>query len=295
MSTEDQDDFAFGLEEASPAAQQPQGEPEDDFASLVASLASDDTEQSAEPATEPQDQTGDQAQEIAQPPSTVPDDVMARAVQLGIPAAELFRRDPQDIPAFVAQVEQYQNLQAQHQAAVRSAAPPPAFDLAARVKHYKDKSYDDQVAQDLAEKDAREYQIGLKLSQLEQQVQWQAQQQSQRQAAAAVGQWNEAVAAGLRAGSPELATLANDPAAVMAIQAQSQKLGQMYFASGQPMPSAAELAQQAAFMVYGADLLSRSQSPYASATPRPRGTGARHQPGRDAAIAHIANVLNRSN
>jgi hypothetical protein len=295
MSTEEPEDFGFGLEEPPAAATQPQGETEDDFASLVASLSSEAPEQPAEPPAEPQDQPGDQAQEIAQPPSAIPDDVMSRAVQLGIPAAELFRRDPQDIPAFVAQVEQYQSLQAQHQAAARSSAPPPAFDLNARVKHYKDKSYDDQVAQDLAEKDAREHQLHLKVLQLEQQFTMQSQRQAQQQAAVAVGQWNEAVASGLRAGSPALAALADDPAAVTAIQAQSQKLGQMYYSSGQPMPGAAELAQQAALMVYGADLLARSATPYASATPRPRGTVAHQLPGKDAAIAHIARVLNSSN
>lgn len=299
MSTEpntDADDiFGAGLDDAQPSVAQSAAAEDDDFAELIAGLSEGEQAVESPPAdVAPAAEPDSAAQEIAPAPSVVPDEVMARAARLGIPPAELFRRDPAEVQGFVDQVERFQHIHQLQQQAAKAAAPPPAFDFAARVAHYKSRQYDEVVAQDMAEKDQREYQLGLKLQMLEQQLAMQAQQQANTQAAAAVNQWNSAVAAGLRAAAPSMASLADDPAALMAIQAQSQKLGQMYYTSGQPMPDAANLAQQAAFMVYGAELLGQPQQPYASTTPRPRSTSGQSTGGKAAAIAHIARVMNGS-
>lgn len=292
---------AEAAEAAKPEAEPSPAAAEDRVASLAQSLLAM-AEDAAQPATASvaatESPTPAQAAEqsiVEQPSGLIPDDLLAQAARLNVPAEDLFRRDPQELPAFLASVERFHA----HQQAVRQqAAQPPAqpqFDYQARVADYVAKGWDEQVAADTAAKDQQLFQLNQKFAQLENAVRYTYQQQAQGQAAAAVAQWNDAIANALASGPPQLAAFASDPAALNAIQLRSQQYAQMLTATGQPIPGADELARQAAFQVYGTQLIATSQpsTPYASTTPRPRGQATPPAIGKPAALAHITSILNR--
>lgn len=289
-----------------PPAKKPAA-PEDQFAELEDLFEGDDGEAAA-PA-EAVAETPDGQQPAA---PLYDQNQIARAALIGVSANEFLSWPADQIESRLTAAEQFVAFQNHYrqQAAIQAQqaeqanqqpAAPPVFDEA-KVRKELSEKYEEAMVDDLVE--AKRTAHAVKLVQLENErlqalLVQQQQTQQQQNAARAYNDWNAAIEASVSRLDPSIQEVAKDAQKLTAIQQRTMELGAMYTASGRPIPSAEQLAKDAAFALFGDEIVAVAKGTKKGGPMSPekfsRGTTARTRPstapafeGTNAAIAGIA-------
>jgi hypothetical protein len=235
---------------------------------------------------------------------------IARAALIGIQAGEFLSWPADKVEEKLAAAEQFaafQNhyrqqaaQQAELQKQQQQAPPaPPVFDEVA-VRAKLSEKYEEAMVEDLLESKRAAHEA--KLARLENQQLHAAlvnQQQAQQQQAAtrAFNDWNSAIDSSVAKLDPAIQEVAKDAEKMKAIRSRTLELGAMYQASGRPIPGPEQLAKDAAFALFGDEIVSAAkgkrggpmtQQKFSSGTTaRTRPTTAPANEGYDAALAGI--------